>query len=58
VTCSNGVGTSPVSSVTLNVTPQANGGSGALDEFMLIGLAALGCFGRRRGRLARASDQA
>jgi hypothetical protein len=58
VTCSNAVGTSPASSVTLNVTPQANGGSGALDEFMLIGLAALGCFGRRRGRLARASDQA
>jgi len=50
VTCSNAVGTSPASSVTLSVTPQVNGGSGALDEFMLIGLAALGCLSRRRAQ--------
>jgi hypothetical protein len=49
VICSNAVGTSRASSATLNVTPQANGGSGALDELMLAGLAAFGWLGRRRG---------
>ncbi|MGC1388341.1 MAG: S8 family serine peptidase [Steroidobacteraceae bacterium] len=49
LTCSNAVGTSAVSSVTLNVTPSTNtGGSGALDEFMLIGLGALALARRRR----------
>jgi Subtilase family len=47
LTCSNAVGTSPESTVTLNVTPSSNGGGGALDEFALIGLAAL-AFVRRR----------
>jgi Subtilase family len=50
VTCSNAVGTSPASSVTLNVTSAPNGGSGALDGFMLIGLAALACARRRRAQ--------
>jgi hypothetical protein len=50
VTCSNALGTSPASSVILSVTSQVNGGSGALDEFMLIGLAALGCLSRRRAQ--------
>ena len=49
LTCSNAVGTSAASSVTLNVTPSTNtGGGGALDEFMLIGLAALALARRRR----------
>jgi len=49
LTCSNAVGTSPASSVTLNVTPSTNGGGGgALDEFMLIGLAALALARRRQ----------
>jgi hypothetical protein len=46
--CSNAVGTSAATSVTLNVTPSTNGGSGALDEFALIGLAALALARRRR----------
>jgi hypothetical protein len=50
VTCSNAVGTSPASSVTLNVTSAPNGGSGALDGFMLIGVAALACARRRRAQ--------
>ncbi len=50
LTCSNAVGTSPASSVTLNVTSQSNAGSGALDEFTLIGLAALACLRRRRAQ--------
>jgi hypothetical protein len=49
LTCSNAVGTSPAGSVTLNVTPSINGGGGALDGFMLIGLAAL-AGARRRAR--------
>jgi hypothetical protein len=50
--CSNAIGTSPASSVTLNVTPSTNGGGGggALDEFMLIGLAALAVARRRLAR--------
>jgi hypothetical protein len=37
--------------VTLNVTPSTNGGGGgALDEFMLIGLAALVLARRRHAR--------
>ncbi|HLN49979.1 MAG TPA: S8 family serine peptidase [Steroidobacteraceae bacterium] len=48
LTCSNAVGTSPASTVTLNVTPSTNtGGSGAVDELMLIGLAALALARRR-----------
>jgi hypothetical protein len=51
LTCSNAVGTSPASSVTLNVTPSTNGGGGgALDEFVLIGLAALALARRRHAR--------
>ena len=49
LTCSNAVGTSSASTVTLNVTPSINGGGGALDGFMLIGLAAL-AGARRRAR--------
>ncbi|MGO9036677.1 MAG: S8 family serine peptidase [Steroidobacteraceae bacterium] len=49
LTCSNAVGKSAASSVTLNVTPSTNtGGSGTLDEFMLIGLGALALARRRR----------
>jgi hypothetical protein len=51
LTCSNAVGTSPASAVTLNVTPSTNGGGGgALDGFMLIGLAALALARRRQAR--------
>jgi len=44
LTCSNAVGTSPASTVTLNVTAAQNtsGGNGALDELTLLGLAVLG----------------
>jgi len=42
LTCSNAVGTSPPTSVTLTVTPSPNsGGFGGLDVWLLLGLAAL-----------------
>ena len=48
LTCSNAVGTSPPTTATLTVTPSPNtgGGGGALDGWMLLGLAAL--IGSRR----------
>jgi hypothetical protein len=56
LTCSNAVGTSPAGTVTLNVTPSINGGGGALDGFMLIGLAALAL--ARGGARERKADHA
>ncbi len=44
LTCSNAVGTSPPTSVTLTVTPSPNtGGGGRIDGWLLLGLAALSC---------------
>jgi hypothetical protein len=47
LTCSNAAGTSPVSTVVLNVTAAQNtGGEGSLDALTLLGLALLGCVRR------------
>ncbi len=56
LTCSNAVGTSPPTSVTLTVTPSPNtGGAGGLDGWLLLGLAALS-FSRRLHRLPNSPE--